>query len=342
MPANKTSLERMRMANERADISLRSHLEELGKIEKVTISVMDKEFIQLRMELRANRSRELCSVIREEMNKNDTQVKVLREIKPRRISLVDLPRNSIGEIQFDKLSSDEIRRPRERHRSSMQKRYIVLPEDTASSSGEGKNYDERHDSDETQQRIKIRRRRIPKSTPHTIEPSYMKILEAIRADHYDQYTDGTMALAMRRFQYRQKEVMPSLSGYLSNKRKPCKRTTTTTGSDTRGNQSERAKGMTSTLPMLSNKGRGGQSKQEENIESGIAKTRLPTINANPTNKGFIPKHIRLAKNNDDEKEHQKLLRIRKADEMEAYRKSLEKLNNFLGEIFLGTPSIACS
>ena len=67
MPAANASLERMRMANERAETCLRSQLDEMGKEKKIKLGQIDKEAMQLRMQLRANRARELSSMIRKEL-----------------------------------------------------------------------------------------------------------------------------------------------------------------------------------------------------------------------------------------------------------------------------------
>ena len=131
-------------------------------------------------------------------------------------------------------------------------------------------------------------------------PAYVQLLGRMKADNFDQFTDGSMHLEVRRQEQIQRERMGVPAGHL-----PVRRRHTVAE-------------------------KSSSSKQESGGEQKITRPAPPPPNSAPV-RIFISKEMRADKKHEDSKQQaENIIRVKKAIEMEAVRQAISKTTQFLG------------
>lgn len=151
-----------------------------------------------------------------------------------------------------------------------------------------------------------------RSIPRKDLPSYVSELRHLRPDQFDPYTDGAMALAVRRFRQIQRESMPPLPGHLP------VRVRYDLDYDARRTISV----IRERLRLL----------DPDNAEPPVERS-LPSISLKWSKRAQIAAEINAmeVKNNNE-----KLHKLKKADQVIKYKNTLTRIDTFIGASSKGT------
>ena len=129
-------------------------------------------------------------------------------------------------------------------------------------------------------------------------PSYTDKLRSVSAQNFDQYTDGTMHLEERRLRQRQREFVPPQVGHLPIQKR---------------NHSEKAELIQAQIEM------------NPHLLSNVA--TLPAKNI----KIYLPKSAKRGKENEDDEEQKRFLRLKQEHQAQEYAKVVAGTSKFLGK-----------
>lgn len=140
-------------------------------------------------------------------------------------------------------------------------------------------------------------------------PKYVGMMEKLAEATYDVHTDGTMALEMRRFKQKQRERTPVPVGFLPVRKRYMDELESLY--DSMQQQQQRQPGGTMAATAMSIHGRAPTA-----VRVYLPKSADSTATTTA---------------DEEHEEHERLLKLRKADQLELYGNSIERTASFLGK-----------